>query len=429
MNEREIVLQILSAVLEEGAYSHLLLQAVLDKYAYLDKRQRAFISRLTVGVIERKISLDYILNHYSRTPVKKMKPMIRNSLRMGLYQILYMDAVPDSAACNESVKLIARRYRPLRGFVNGLLRNIARHRQEALSLLKDASPGVRYSMPDWLMKEWSKRFGREGCESICKSFLAPRKTCIRVNLARISVEDLIEKLEGEGVSVLRSEDLDYALYISGYDSIKKLPSYREGLFYVQDISSMLVAERAPVRGGSRVLDVCAAPGGKSLHIAEKLACMDRSEGRVLARDLTEDKVARIRENIARSQMDNISAQVFDARVDDAASHEAYDIVLADLPCSGLGVIGRKPEIRYRLQPKDLSALAGLQTQILSVVKNYVKAQGSLVYSTCTISGQENEENTERFLAENPDFHLISQEQILPDASGRDGFFISVFSRG
>ena len=143
MNEREIVLQILSAVLEEGAYSHLLLQAVLDKYAYLDKRQRAFISRLTVGVIERKISLDYILNHYSRTPVKKMKPMIRNSLRMGLYQILYMDAVPDSAACNESVKLIARRYRPLKGFVNGLLRNIARPRQEALSLLKDASPGRR----------------------------------------------------------------------------------------------------------------------------------------------------------------------------------------------------------------------------------------------------------------------------------------------
>lgn len=429
MNEREIVLQILSAVLEEGAYSHLLLQAVLDKYAYLDKRQRAFISRLTVGVIERKISLDYILNHYSRTPVKKMKPMIRNSLRMGLYQILYMDAVPDSAACNESVKLIARRYRPLKGFVNGLLRNIARHRQEALSLLKDASPGVRYSMPDWLMKEWSKRFGREGCESICKSFLAPRKTCIRVNLARISVEDLIERLEGEGESVLRSRDLDYALYISGYDSIKKLSSYREGLFYVQDISSMLVAERAPVHGGSRVLDVCAAPGGKSLHIAEKLACMDRSEGRVLARDLTEDKVARICENIARSRMDNISAQVFDARVDDTASHEAYDIVLADLPCSGLGVIGRKPEIRYRLQPKDLSALADLQTQILSVVKNYVKVQGSLVYSTCTISGQENEENTERFLAENPDFHLISQEQILPDASGRDGFFISVFSRG
>lgn len=466
MNERAIVLQILSAVLEEGAYSHLLLQAVLDKYAYLDRRQRAFISRLSEGVIERRISLDYILDHYSRTPVQKMKPMIRNSLRMGLYQILYMDAVPDSAACNESVKLIAKRYRPLKGFVNGLLRNIVRHRQEALDLLESAPPGIRYSMPSWLFAQWSERFGRERCEDICKSFLAPKRTCIRVNVARISVGDLIERLEDEGVTVERARELNYALYISGYDSLQSLLAYQEGLFYIQDISSMLVAERAPVRRGSRVLDVCAAPGGKSLHIAEMLARMDRSaellnpqmntlssaadedracgqkmgnsksrgrgvsgsRGMVLARDLTEGKVARIRENIARSRMDNIFAQVFDARTDDDASHEAYDIVLADLPCSGLGVIGKKPEIRYRLRPEDLTSLAGMQRQILAVVKNYVKAQGSLVYSTCTISRQENEENVEHFLAENADFHLISQEQILPEPSGRDGFFIAVFSR-
>ena len=446
MNEREIVLEILSAVLERGEYSHLLLQAVLDKYAYLDKRQRAFISRLTEGVLERKISLDYVLNHYSRTPVRKMKPMIRNSLRMGLYQLLYMEAVPDSAACNESVKLISRRYSPLKGFVNGLLRNIARHRQEALSLLEGAPLDIRYSMPAWLTEAWLDRFGREECERIFRAFLAPKRTCIRTNLAKTSTENLIRRLKEEGLAVIQAEKPEYALYISGYDSLQGLATYQEGLFYVQDISSMLVADRAPVRRGDRVLDVCAAPGGKSLHMAERLAHLEAErgisdpgagpkvvpkagpEGTVLARDLTERKLERIRENIARSHLDNISAQVYDARVDDPSSHGAYDIVLADLPCSGLGVIGRKPEIRYRLQEEDLASLAGLQREILSVVKNYVKPGGTLIYSTCTISRQENEDNADYFLAQNRDFHRLSQEQILPDESGVDGFFIAVFRR-
>lgn len=451
-SERAVALGVINAVLEDGAFTHLALAEALRDYDYLDRQQRAFITRLTEGTIERKITLDFVIDWYSKTPVRKMKPLIRGSIRMGVYQILYMDSVPDSAAVNESVRMVSKMYPGLKGFVNGVLRHIARDRDNAMKAIDEASLSIRYSMPQWIIDGWAKQYGMDTTISMLQAFLAPTKTCIRTNLARITPENLRQRLEADGVQVDPVSGLDYAFYISGYDRITGLPEYREGLFYVQDASSMLVAQRADIRAGDRILDVCAAPGGKSLHMAETLCDIEKMSdflnpadaavgltisgksgeevpcGSVEARDKTEAKVALIRDNIQRSGLTNITAKVQDATVDDPESHDAFDIVVADLPCSGLGVMARKPDIRYRISQDEIIALSALQQDILKVVCQYVKPEGTLLYSTCTISQMENEDNVDAFLAEHKNFSLVYREQILPKEGENDGFFISVMRR-
>ena len=425
VNERELVLAILMSVTKEEEYSHIAIQNVLTKYQYLEKNKRAFITRVSEGTLERMIELDYIIDQFSKVKVSKMKPVIRNIMRLSVYQLKYMDSIPVSAACNEAVKLTERKgFRNLKGFVNGVLRNIARNLDNVRYPVKEEDPlgylCVHYSLPMWLAKEWTDAYGFEKTEEMAQAFLTKAELSIRTNEDKITPEKLKERLKEEGVIVRSHKMLPYAFWISGFDYLMALPSFSEGLFYVQDVSSMQVAELADPREGDYVIDVCAAPGGKSIHIAEKM----HGTGMVDARDRTPYKVGLIEENKMRCATKNLKASCMDARVLDEASVGRADIVVADLPCSGLGVLRKKKDIKYKMTPEKQKSLVLLQREILNVVWNYVKPGGTLIYSTCTISHSENEENVAWFLKEHPFFTLESMKQILPGKEGNDGFFLA-----
>ena len=428
VNDRELILEILLAVTRDGEYSHIALRNVLENYQYLDKSERAFITRVTEGTLERMIELDYIINQFSKTKVNKMKPVIRTIIRSAVYQLKYMDSVPDSAVCNEAVKLAGKRgFSGLKGFVNGVLRNISRNLDNVK--YPDKSDTVKwlsviYSMPEWIITEWLKNYDREMVEKMLQAFLAERPTTIRCNLSQISREKLAEELKKEGVKVRLCDTVDSALFISGYDYLGALESFRTGHFQVQDISSMEVAEWADPKEDEYIIDVCAAPGGKSLHLADKLA----GKGHVEARDLTPYKVDLIRDNIARIGIDNIEAVCQDATVYDEASEKKADILIADLPCSGLGVLGKKTDLKYKMNPDTQEELVHLQRKILSVVHRYVKSGGKLLYSTCTIHRAENQENAAWFAEQYPEFELVRERQFLPGVDDIDGFYIAEFVR-
>ena len=428
VNVREIVLETILLITKDGEYSHIALKNVLDKYQYLDKKERAFITRVVDGTLERMIEIDYIINQFSKVKVNKMKPVIRTIMRSAVYQLKYMDSVPDSAVCNEAVKLATRKgFTNLKGFVNGVLRNISRNLAEVKYPEKSeplAYLSVKYSIPEWILKNWMKVYDIETIEKMGNEFLKEKPVSIRCNLNQISKEELIEKLQGEDVEVTEDAEIDCALYIAGYDYLGALQSFQDGDFYVQDVSSMRVAEWADPAEGDYVIDVCAAPGGKAIHMAEKL----RGTGTVQARDLTDYKVGLIEENIERSRLENIQALQWDATVFDEESKEKADIVIADLPCSGLGVLGKKTDLKYKITEAMQTDLAKLQKDILSVVHAYVKPGGKLVYSTCTINRSENEENTEWFLKNHSEFSLMKEKQLLPGIDGGDGFYIAMFQK-
>ncbi len=433
---RELALDMLLEILEKGGFCHIVKRQALSKYQYLPKKERALASRLTDGVVERLLSVDYAINQISNTKTAAMKPVIRNILRLGAYQILYMDKIPVSAACNESVKLtVKRHFAGLKGFVNGVLRSLAREKETIV--FPDASIGL--SMPQWILSMWEKDYGRETAENIAAAFLEERPTCVRLN-SKAAMEETVASLEKQGVEVSALEGFRDILYLKGYDHLEDLEAFRNGAIQVQDVSSSLVCRAASPKTGDFVLDVCGAPGGKSIHMADLLC----GTGMVESRDLTWQKVRLIEDNIERTGFSNIRAREWDARVPDAEMKEKADIVLADLPCSGLGIIGRKPDIKYRASAKGLEDLAALQREILSVVWEYVKPGGRLVYSTCTINRRENEDNAEWFLEQFPfepedisgrlEGQFCEQSmkrgmlQLFPDRHPSDGFFLAVFRR-
>lgn len=426
VNIRELVLELLLRITRDGECSHIAINAVLSKYQYLEKRERSFVTREVEGTLEHMIELDYIINQFSKTKVNKMKPVIRCLLRGSVYELKYMDNVPSSATCNEAVKLARKKgFSNLTGFVNGVLRNISRNLDQITypDEKKDlaASLSVRYSMPEWMIKKWLRDYDKETVTAMLAGFLQEAPLTIRTNLTKITPKDLAVRLQKEGLSVQQDEVLPYAFHITGgLDYLYSLPSFQEGLFYVQDLSSMQVAEIAAPKQGDQVIDVCAAPGGKSIHIAEKL----NGTGHVQARDLTEYKVGLIRENIARCKVENMDAVCQDASVLTEEDIDRADIVIADLPCSGLGVMRKKKDIRYKMTEEKQEELVKIQRDILAVVHRYVKPGGKLIYSTCTINRAENEENVAWFLAQHPQFRCDYEKQILPDETGCDGFFIA-----
>ena len=443
-NIRELVLDILIEVNEKDQYSHLVIRSVLDKYQYLDKKERAFLTRLAEGTIEHQIEMDYMIDSFSKVKVRKMKPLIRNLLRMSVYQLRYMDAIPDSAVCNEAVKLAKKRgFRQLSGFVNGVLRSIVREGDKLLYPDAAIEPKryleVKYSVPGWIINRWMKAYGYEQTETILSHFYQESPLTIRTNRTKCTPEELRTKLINEQVTVEKigeipaesgefKDALDrlwgYAYTISDFDHLQSLQTFQDGDFYVQDLSSMLVAEMAAPKKGDYVIDVCAAPGGKSSHIAE---LMDGT-GMVEARDLTEYKTDLIEENIRRHGLLNMKAVCMDATVFDRDSVGKADILICDLPCSGLGVMGKKTDIRYKMTEEKEKELVQLQRQILKTVIPYVKENGTVIYSTCTIDRAENEENAAWIEREFPELSLVAMKQMLPGEAGNDGFFISKFVR-
>lgn len=437
VNVREIVLDMLLETCEKEVYSHLILSAILEKYQYIDVQKKKFLTRLFEGTVEYRLLEDAVLNRYSKIKVNKMKPVVRNILRMGVYQLLYMDSVPDSAVCNEAVKLAKKRgFQGLSGFVNGVLRNIARDKDN----IYFKSLSEKYSIPQWIIDEWSKQFDEDTIITILEGINKKQGVSIRCNTSAINCEEFYSELENQGITVRRSKYIKEAAFISGFDSIENIFGFNKGYFQIQDIDAMVAVNISGVKPDYKILDVCAAPGGKSIQFADML----NGSGIVEARDLSENKVEIIEENISRNNMKNIKAVCMNAEIFDAASKDKYDIVLADLPCSGLGVIGKKADIRYRVKQEDIAGLATLQRDILSVVWQYVKPCGVLIYSTCTINETENQDNvkwfTENFPFETESFSDSVSNindaqtatkgwlQLLPGIHEGDGAFVAKLRR-
>ena len=450
---RELALQLLLRVNEEGAFLKEELSMQLMRYQYLEKKERAFLSRLTEGCVERQITLDYVIGQFSKVKLPKMKPFIRNLLRMGAYQILYMDQVPDHAACNEAVKLAKKhKFVNLSGFVNGILRNISRNKENlVLPKKKEEALSVQYSLPLWLVNLWLSQYGETVTGQMLSGIYKERNLCLRI-CGGWEPEDVKEEFLKAGLSVCPGKYLKDACYISGHDQIPSIPGFSDGKFYVQDESSMIsVRVAAGIYGGQkalqkeesvRILDLCAAPGGKSLYLAQLL---QKKNPVVSARDVSEAKVARIEENCARLGISGMEAVVWDGREPDEAYRERQDIVIADLPCSGLGVLQKKQDIRYHMNLEQMTGLVALQRELLDAAAIYPRKDGVLLYSTCTVNQMENEENVRYFLEKHPEYRLASIKEYLPDElqkdvmeegmlqlypgiHGTDGFFMAGFIR-
>lgn len=411
---RELALDILLDIDKKKNLSHLVLSDTLRNYQFMEKKDRAFLTRLCQGTLENQIQIDYIIDQFSKVKIHKCKPVIRAILRMGVYQLKFMDQVPDSAVCNEAVKLAKKRgFRNLTGFVNGVLRNIARNLDQVIYPDQEKEPvrylSVWYSMPEWLVKEFLSEYDKTTVEKMLESFLEVKETSIRAQLTNGTMEELRRSLEAQQVVVGNGAFMKEAFRISGYNYLEDLDAFCEGKFQVQDESSMLVAQLADPKEGMLVIDVCSAPGGKSLHMADRL----KGTGRVIARDLTEYKAELIQENVDRLKCTNVKVQVADARILDEELIGKADIVIADLPCSGLGIMGRKRDIKYNATKDGILELSKLQKQILSVVIQYLKPNGILMYSTCTIRKEENIENVQ-WMSKNLDMELVGFEELMPD---------------
>ncbi len=421
---REVVLSILMDVETNNTFSNIAIAKALRQNQFEDKTVRAFITRLAEGTIEQKITLDYFINQFSKTKVNKCKPLIRCILRMGTYQILYMDSVPDSAACNEAVKLAKKHgFSNLSGFVNGVLRNLARKKDEVVPPEEDTDLyySVKYSMPEWLCKKIKNDY-KDDYEKILEGCFWDRDTSIRVNTTKISIDELKKLLTEKGITVEYGYYDDKALLISDYDFIRKVPGYREGYFTVQDESSMCAIRAAGIKSEDRVIDVCAAPGGKTTCAAEYL----NNTGVVYSMDISEDKLSLIQENVDRLGFNNINISCHDAtkKLQDMKAN----VVIADLPCSGLGIIGRKNDIKYRINEEQLDELVSLQRSILDIVQEYVVSGGTLLYSTCTINPDENSGNVKWFLEKYKDFTLKEERLFLQGIDKCDGFYYAVMKK-
>ena len=444
INIREAAADTLLDMERTGKLSHIAIGDGLMRLAFAPKQDRAFYTLLCEGTTELRIYLDYMLDKVSKTRMSKCKPFIRSLLRLSAYQILCTN-VRDAAACNEAVTIAKKRgFRNLAGFVNGVLRGLVRKKDEISLPDKDKEPllylSVRYSMPLWIVEYFNDRFDREITERMLASFLTVRPTTIRVNTRKITPEDLLKELKEDGLFAEPGPWFPYALTIAGFNHPGRIPSFKRGCFTIQDVSSMLPVAAAQPEEGDFVIDVCAAPGGKTFHAADMVG----PSGRVLAQDLTEYKTDLIEENNDRIGYNQIDIRIWDASEADETLYETADLVIADLPCSGLGIMGRKNDIKYHISREQMEELVSLQRKILSVVWKYVKPGGQLIFSTCTINEKENEENV-RWLLDHTPLSLASIEERLPkDLRGRtgedgyiqilpgidqgDGFFVSRFIR-
>lgn len=436
MNERKVAARVLNEIDANGAYINIALEKALDE-GELKPYEKGLVSELVHGVTERKITIDYVISTFSSVKINKISPKILTALRIGVYQLMYMDKVPASAAVNESVKL-AKKYGGQRagGFVNGLLRNVERKKNQVSYPEDDLNRlSICYSYPIEIIKMFIDEFGVKFTEEMLIANNAKKPLVLRCNLLKTSAEKLVDSLADEGIDakVYRNDKfpcLNYALEADKIKNIKSLVSFKKGEFYVQDIAAMLAVEVLNPKRGDTVIDVCAAPGGKTTHIAE----MMQNKGKVIAFDIYDHKLNLINENTERLGISICETQLQDATKLNGQYINYADCVLVDAPCSGFGIIGKKPDIKYQRKPGDVKELAEISFSILKCASQYVKSNGTLVFSTCTIMKSENEDVIERFLKEaDNEFYLETIDNIkiensgfitfYPHIYGVDGFFI------
>lgn len=440
---RETALRVIHAVSENGGYANILLAEELKK-GDLSELDRRFATELVYGVVKAGETLDWIMGRYVNRPVKKMEPWARCILRLGLYQLFYLTKIPQSAAVNESVNL-ARRYgarsQNSAGFINAVLRRAARE-PEAAEFPRGPGKATEYLSlkemhPRWLVKRWIRERGFEAAQQICRFDNEPAVLSVRTNTLKMAREELMTRLRTEGCTVEKSLLVPEGIKITAHGAMKDIASLKEGLWQVQDESSMLVAHVVDPQPGEFVLDVCSAPGGKTTHLSQLM----ENRGRILAGDLYPARLEKVAENARRLGINIIETAAGDARCIGQRFVRQADRVLVDAPCSGLGVLRRRPDARWRVGLEEMKKLPPLQLEILESAAQCVKQGGVLVYSTCTMESAENAGVIEKFLADHRDFSLVetgrylpeakrsgNMVQLLPHIDGTDGFFIARMER-
>lgn len=442
INPREIAAEALMEIMTEEAYNNMTLRRLLRQNGAMPRQDRAFVTEVVNGTLRNLIYIDHVLNTFSKTKTEKMKPWLLAVMRSAVYQMYFMD-VPDSAACNEAVKLAGvRGYASLKGFVNGVLRTAAKKKNEIPMPERGTAEylSVAYSHPLWLVRMWVAYYGYEEAEKICLFDNEAPDVTIRVNTLKTNKEELKEMLEQTGVEVRNGSVSENALHLTKTADLSRLEAFRKGYFHVQDESSQLAVKVLDPKKGESIMDMCAAPGGKSFTTAETM----EDTGRLLSCDIYEHKIELMEDGAER-----LGISVMDCKVKDAAeaedTKEQFDRVLVDAPCSGLGLMRKKPDIRLKKDGNEIDSLTGIQREILENAAGYVKKGGVLVYSTCTLCRKENEKNLEWFLKNHPEFEaeditsfLPADWQaetaekgyitLLPHKTGTDGFFISRMRR-
>lgn len=438
MKARKLAFQALLRMETAKSYSNLTLDALL-KAENPEPRERQLAANLFYGVLERKLTLSYLIEKYTKKKLASLDPEVVVALELGLYQLLYMDGIPQSAAVNESVELIKKsRKKSAAGFVNGVLRSFLRDgRRVELpegDTLRRAS--IEFSMPLPILKRWAKDYSPETAVELAKDCLGRPPLHGRVNTLRCTAAEVIASLEKDGVRVVPHETLPDCLELSETGSVSELAAFREGLLTIQDTASQLCAWAVGAKKGERIFDLCAAPGSKSFTVAQLMG----DEGELLSFDLHPSRVELIRKGAERLGIRCIQAGAGDATKFRPELGLA-DRVLCDVPCSGLGIIRRKPEIRYKSE-EELEGLPPIQLAILENGARYVKPGGILVYSTCSLNRAENEEVVDRFLKTHPEFspepfpetvrkvlgESCCRKTLMPMEGGFDGFFVARIKR-
>lgn len=430
---REKVAQILTDIEKDDTYLQLALKKELDT---LEAKDKGFANELIYGTIKWRLRLDYVLEQFSKTPVKKMKPFVRQLMRMSVYQILFLDKVPASAAINEAVKIMhKRKMSNLSGFVNGVLRNIDRNKSE----ITYPNLSVYYSIPEWIITRWMKYYGEMETKAICESLSQRARVCIRINTLKTTKDKVKALLSEEGITVLEEGFLPESLYIHAPNGIHHSPSFKAGLWTVQDESAMLVGHVLGPEKGDEILDVCSAPGGKTVHLAELM----QNEGHIIGADIHEHKIELIEKNAKRLGASIVEGRLQDGMLINEDWKEKFDKILLDAPCSGLGIIKRKPDIRYAKDETAIRDINNIQRKLLKNAINYLKKDGILVYSTCTLTQEENQNMVEYALSLGLQLDAIPYDmpaclkpyikdnayiEILPHVTDTDGFFMARFRK-
>lgn len=410
-NARELAADILCEV-EIGAKSNECISNALDASGLSDS-DRHFATLLVQGTLEKLISIDEILASYSKNPIAKLRPIVRNVLRISIYQLKYLSNIPQSAVCNEAVKIIERRkIYGLKAYVNAVLR----------SCCNDVPIEEKSTVPKWIEDIIAKRAGDKS-DAVLKSLDESTPLICRYNLSKASADEITGILAAQGIYSERIEGTIAGYELTSGIPVSQITAFQNGLIQIQNVSSIIAAEKLAPNKGDKVLDLCAAPGGKSIALADMVG----ATGIVVAGDLTPKKIGYIKSNVERCGFSQVTAEVRDACVFIPSEENTYDCVLADLPCSGLGTIGHKKEIRYRMSPEKVKELSALQRKILVNAVRYVKAGGKLLYSTCTITFEENEENAEYI--KSLGLNLVEERQFLPGLDPKcDGFYYALFEK-
>lgn len=422
MTARGAALKVLCEIERNGSYSNIAASTALSQNE-LDRKDSAFMSMLVYGVLTRKITLDAIISKYSSKGASKLHPYVLNVLRIGVYQLIFMDKIPVSAAVNESVSLVKKSKQSFAsGFVNAVLRKISNDKQNVLQFVDNSELEVRYSCPKELCDELVEDLGKADAEEFLKASLNSPELFARVNTLKTTKEELFSKLSAKDIECIESE-VPNSFIVKNIGNIEKLSEFNNGLFYVQDKASQIAIAELEIKPKMNVLDVCSAPGGKSFTAAMYL----NGEGSVTSCDIYEKRVGLIDSGAKRLRITNLKAVCSDATLFNK-DLGLFDAVICDVPCSGIGVIRRKPEIKYRAL-SSYDDLFEIQLKILKTSVNYVKSGGKLLYSTCTVRNAENSLVVDAFLKETCEFKVLKSKTLLTHIDGTDGFYFCIMERG